>query len=104
RSLSVLLWLVAAAAVATGVLQWLAARRSAGRLDDAVAAAWVALGVAVAAWPDLGLRGIAVLVGLGMVVAGVAHVVGGVRGTADERLASILQGAAGAVLGTVALS
>jgi uncharacterized membrane protein HdeD (DUF308 family)/pimeloyl-ACP methyl ester carboxylesterase len=102
-SLSVLVWLVAVAAVATGVTRWSAARATTGRLDDAVAAGWVLLGLLVAAWPDLTVRGIAVIVGVAMVLGGFAEVVSGVRGTTDERTSSVLRGLASATFGALAL-
>ena len=48
-SLDVLVWLVAVAAVTTGLLRWVTARATAGRWDDVVAAGWVVLGVVVIA-------------------------------------------------------
>ena len=103
-SLSVLIVLVAVAAIVTGVTRWIAARRTVGRLDDVVAVAWIALGVAVLVWPDLSVRGVAVFVGVAMVVGGVADLVGGFRGTVDERLASILKGVASVIFGVLALA
>lgn len=103
-SLSVLVFLVAVAGIATGVTQWATARSTPERADDVVAAGWVAVGVAVAVWPDLSVRGVALIVGVGMVVGGVGDVVGGLRGTHDERLASLLKGLASVVFGVLALA
>jgi uncharacterized membrane protein HdeD (DUF308 family) len=103
-SLSVLVVVTSAAAIITGVTRWVTARTTAGRLDDLAAAGWVALGVVVAAWPDLTVRGLAVIVGLGMVVAGLSDLIGGVRGTEDERLAAVLKGAASVIFGVLALA
>lgn len=103
-SLSVLVALVAAGAVVTGLGRWTAARSTTSRVDDAVAAAWVAAGIAIAVWPDLGVRGVALFVGVSLVVGGVGDLLSGLRGTSDERLAAVLKGVAGAVLGVVALA
>lgn len=103
-SLSVLIALAAVAAIVTGALRWSAARRTVGQVDDVVAVAWIALGVAIAVWPDLSARGLAVFVGVAMIVGGVVDVVGGVRGTVDERVASILKGMASVIFGALALA
>jgi uncharacterized membrane protein HdeD (DUF308 family)/predicted esterase len=103
-SLSVLIVLVAVAAVVTGATRWVAARRTVGWLDDVAAAGWVALGLAVVLWPDLSVRGVAVLAGVGMLAGGVADVVGGLRGTVDERAAAVLKGAASVIFGVLALA
>lgn len=103
-SLSVVVVVVGGAAVATGVTRWSTARRTAGRLDDLAAAGWIVLGVVVVAWPDLSVRGIAVAVGVGMLVGGVSDIVGGLRGSVDEQIASVLKGLASVVFGVLALA
>ena len=104
-SVALLTFLLAAAAVVTGVGRILAARDGGtGILDICLGAVWVALGVAVVLWPGLSVRGLAVLVGLGLVVAGVGDVVAAARGSIDERLASGLRGVATLVFGVVALA
>ena len=103
-SLSALVWLVAIAAVVTGVTRWGTARTTAGRLDDLAAAGWVLLGIAVAAWPHISVRGIAIAVGITMILGGATDLVGGVRGTRDERLAAVLKGAASVIFGILALA
>lgn len=70
----------------------------------ALAAVWLSAGVVALAWPDLTTRGLAVVVGVGLVASGVADVVAGLSGSADERLAALLGGAASAVFGLLALS
>ncbi len=103
-SLGVLVALVAAAAVVTGLTRWTMARATAGRLDDLAAIGWIALGIVIAAWPDLTVGAIAILTGAGMVVGGVLDVAGGLRGSVDERLAAIIKGLASVVFGVLALA
>jgi uncharacterized membrane protein HdeD (DUF308 family)/alpha-beta hydrolase superfamily lysophospholipase len=103
-SLSVLVLLTSAAAIVTGITRWGTARTTAGRLDDLVAAGWIAVGILIAAWPDLTVRGIALVVGIAMIVGGLGDLVGGLRGTQDQRLAAVLKGAASVVFGVLALS
>ncbi len=103
-ALGVLVVLVAVAAIVTGVLRALTAPEDAPLPGRLVGAAWVGLGLVVAFWPDLSIAGIAVAVGIGMVVGGAADVVAGLRGTTDERLAAVLKGAASVVAGVVALA
>jgi uncharacterized membrane protein HdeD (DUF308 family)/pimeloyl-ACP methyl ester carboxylesterase len=104
-SVALLTFLLAAAAVVTGAGRILAARDDgAGILGIGLGAVWVALGVAVVAWPGLSVRGLAVLVGIGLVIAGLGDVVAVVRGSTDERLASVLRGVATLVFGGVALA
>lgn len=66
--------------------------------------AWVAAGVAVAAWPGLTIRGLAILVGVSLLVGGVLRIASGVRGATDERLITILSGLLRVVFGVLALS
>lgn len=113
-SLAVLVALVALAAIATGAVQWSVSRGHGGGVGIVLAGGWVLLGVLVILWPDRTVDVVAVLVGIGMVAAGVAEafegVVGNVPGspeetaTGDRRAASILRGLAGTVLGVLALA
>ena len=100
-SLGVLVVLVAAALVVTGVSEIASARSS---LAWSTGIAWVAAGIAVAVWPGLTIRGLAILVGISLLVGGVLRIASGVRGTADERLITILSGFSRAVFGVLALS
>lgn len=102
-ALSVLVLLVGTAAIATGLSGWSSARGS-RHLDQVVATGWIALGLGVLVWPDLSVRGVAVLVGVGMLAGGLATVLAGMRGTVDERLAAVLRGAASVVFGVLALA
>jgi uncharacterized membrane protein HdeD (DUF308 family)/alpha-beta hydrolase superfamily lysophospholipase len=103
-SLSVLVVLVGVTAIVTGVTRWTAAQRTVGRPDDLIAAGWIVLAVAVLAWPDLSVRSVALFVGVGMIVGGVADAAGVFRGSPDERLAAILEGVASVVFGLLALA
>jgi uncharacterized membrane protein HdeD (DUF308 family)/alpha-beta hydrolase superfamily lysophospholipase len=103
-SLRVLTVAVAVAAIATGATRWGVARRTAGWWDDVTAAGWIVLGVLVAAWPSLSVRGVAVAVGVGMIVGGLADAAGVRRGSLDERAASLMKGAASVILGVLALA
>jgi uncharacterized membrane protein HdeD (DUF308 family)/acetyl esterase/lipase len=104
-SVALLTFLLAAAAIVMGVGRILAAREGGGAgLGVGVGAVWVVLGVAVVLWPGLSVRGLAVLIGVGLIVAGVGDVVAAARGSADERLASGLRGVATLVFGVVALA
>lgn len=103
-SVSALVALTGATAVLTGLLQFLSSTGRSARLDVVLGAAWVVVGVVILLWPDLSVRALAVVVGVGMVIGGLTRIVGGVRGTRDERIASVLLGAASVILGVLALA
>ena len=104
-SVTLLTWLLAGAAVATGIGRILSARADGdGALGVGLGAVWVVLGVAIVAWPGLSVRGLALLVGIGLVISGVGDVAAAGRGSTDARLASALRGIATLVFGVVALS
>jgi uncharacterized membrane protein HdeD (DUF308 family)/acetyl esterase/lipase len=103
-TLNVLVWLVAGAAIVTGVQRWRSQRPPTSVPDRTVATAWVVIGIAAVAWPGITVRSLAWLVGAGMVVAGIGDVVRSLEGSTDERIASLLRGGASAVLGVVALA
>ena len=105
NSVAVLTVLLAAAAVATGVARIVAVRHGSDRaLGVGLGSVWVALGVAIVVWPGLSVRGLAVLVGVGLVIAGMGDVAAAARGSTDERLASALRGTATLVFGVLALA
>lgn len=103
-SLSVLVLLAGATAIITGATRWGTARSTAGRLDDVLAVGWILAGILIIAWPDLTVRGIALVIGIAMIVGGIGDLVGGLRGTRDERLAAILKGIASVIFGVLALA
>ena len=83
-------------------------------LDDASATAggwrWIGggllvlTGVVASALPGTTIRLVAVVVGVGLVVSGIAQFISGVRGTHTERYSAVVGGAARLLLGAVALS
>lgn len=104
-SVTLLTLLLAAAAVATGIGRILAARTGGdGALGVGLGSVWVALGVAIVVWPGLSVRGLAILVGVGLVITGVGDVAAAARRSTDERLASALRGIATLLFGVVALT
>ncbi|UTT59350.1 lipase family protein [Cellulosimicrobium cellulans] len=64
---------------------------------------FLALAVAVLVWPAPTIAVVAVLVGVGLVVAGVLDVVDGVRSSGTDRWARVAVGAASVLLGGLAL-
>lgn len=105
QSLAVLIAVVAAGAFLMGFTSLLESRGQARRWPGAVAGvAWLAAGVVVLAWPDLTVRALAVIVGLALIAGGLLDVVAGFRGSADERSASVVGGAASVIFGALALS
>jgi uncharacterized membrane protein HdeD (DUF308 family)/alpha-beta hydrolase superfamily lysophospholipase len=103
-SLTALVWLAAGAAIVTGLQRWWSRRPETPGTDGIVAITWLLVGFLALAWPAVTARALAWLVGAGMVIAGAGDVVGGLRGSTDERIASILRGVASTVLGVVALA
>jgi uncharacterized membrane protein HdeD (DUF308 family)/pimeloyl-ACP methyl ester carboxylesterase len=103
-TLNALVWLVAGAALVTGLQRWQTAQEATATVDRAVAGVWILLAIAAVAWPDITVRALALLVGGGMLVGGVGDVVRGIGGSVDERIAAVLRGGASIVLGVVALA
>jgi acetyl esterase/lipase len=65
---------------------------------------WLIVGIVVLAWPDLTVRGVALVVGIGMVANGASELLGVTRGSPDMRLASLLRGVAHVAFGLLALA
>lgn len=104
-SLATLIVAVAIGAFLMGASSISEARRSdPGWRGLAAGVLWLVAGAVVLLWPDLTTRGLAVVVGVALIVGGVLDVVAGLRGTTDERLASIVGGAASVIFGVLALS
>ncbi len=104
-SLSVLVALVGIGLILTGVATLTELRRGeGGAATIAIGAGWIVAGLAVAAWPDIEIRALAVVVGIVLVVAGALDVVAGLRRTARDRFASVVGGAASVIFGVLALS
>jgi uncharacterized membrane protein HdeD (DUF308 family)/alpha-beta hydrolase superfamily lysophospholipase len=103
-TLNLLVWLVAGAAIVTGVQRWRSQQPATSTADRGVASAWIIIGIAAVAWPGITVRALAWLVGAGMLIGGAGDVVRGSRGSTDERIAALLRGGASIVLGVVALA
>jgi pimeloyl-ACP methyl ester carboxylesterase len=103
-SLSALVWVVAGAAIVTGVQRWRSRSPATSGSDRGLAIAWIVIGAAALAWPAVTVTVLAWLVGAGMVLAGAGDVVRGLRGSTDERIASFVRGLASVVFGGIALA
>ena len=106
-SVVVLAWLVGAALIVAGVLEVLALHGE----HDIGWAVWisgallVAAGIAVLVWPDITLWAIAVVAGLGLLVAGVVRViVAFVDRDEPDFVLNLAIGAVGIVLGALVLA
>lgn len=104
-SLAVLVLMVAAGLVSTGLVELFSARDSpAPRLAIAAGVGWLAAGVAVLVWPGLTIDAVTAVAGLAMIVGGVVRAVVDFRGTADQRFSAFALGAVSVILGVLALS
>ncbi len=65
---------------------------------------WIFAGLLVVGWPGLGVRGIALFVGVMLAAAGLTRVLAGVLGTQDQRLTAIVGGLAAIGCGVLALA
>jgi uncharacterized membrane protein HdeD (DUF308 family)/pimeloyl-ACP methyl ester carboxylesterase len=106
-SLGVLALLIGAGLILTGVLGLMGAdegRRSVWRIVPAVL--WILAGVFVLSWPGLTVRGIALIVGIGLIVNGVLSLLAAFSRsrTLDARVAAALLGFAGIAFGILALT
>ena len=105
RSLTVLAWLVAIGLVLTGLTELVMADSSpTPGWSRSVALVWIVAGVAAAAWPGITITALAVVVGVVLVITGVAKVVEAVRGFGDERFVAGLNGLTSAAVGGLALA
>lgn len=110
-SLALLVVAVVAGAVVLGVTELVGDVRA--RRTDAHRGGWfrlargvlfLLLAVAVLLWPGASIAVVAVLVGVGLVVAGAVDVLEGVRSRGVDRWARVVLGVASVVLGLVALT
>ena len=105
RSLPVLARLTALALGLAGAGEVLTAPVSARpTLEWITGGAWVVAGVALAAWPDITIQQIAIVVGLALVAGGLSKLAVAVVGSGDERVVLGLTGASAAGAGAFALS
>ncbi len=111
RSLTVLVWLVAAGAIVTGLGEL--ARDRAGHRRPASAAVgglFVVAGVVAALYPGLTVGALAILIGLALLVGGLIRTVSGIRpsapgrGGSEPRLLSMAAGVTNMLAGALAVS
>lgn len=99
-SLDALVLYIAASLVLAGVGELVGARDRSDRVTGALLAT---TGLVAALAPGLTVRATATVVGIGMVLTGVARTAAGLRGDAGERYTATVGGVAGVVLGVLAL-
>ena len=96
RSLSVLVALVAAGLVLTGLGEIAVADESRWPwLGWLVGAVWIVAGVVAAAWPGLTVLGLAIAVGIGLLVGGIGKVATAFLSSGVERLIAAVSGVTG---------
>lgn len=105
KSLEALTFFVAASLILAGCSELLASRDTDSPARDRVAGGLLfTTGLVAALAPGLTVRGVAIVVGVGMVLSGGARVAAGWRGEADERYSALVGGLAGFIFGILALS
>lgn len=104
-SLAALLALVVISLIllAIGELSWTPST-SDPRIARIRSAGWLVAALVIALWPGLSIRGLAVLVGVLLVLDGFTDVAGAIRASRDERIAAFVHGRAGVILGLIALA
>jgi uncharacterized membrane protein HdeD (DUF308 family) len=104
-SLSALAALTAAALLVSGVSD-LASAASASRpwLSRVTGLLWIVAGVLAASWPGLTIGGLAIAVGIALVLGGAVKVASAMLGAGDERFLLGVSGLTSAVVGVLALS
>lgn len=104
-SLAALLTLVVISLIllAVGELSW-APSTSDPRIARIRSAGWLVAALVIALWPGLSIRGLAVLVGVLLVLDGFTDIAGAIRASRDERIAAFVHGLAGVILGLLALA
>lgn len=104
-SLAALTFFVSASLILAGCSELLGTGNSASPTGARISGGMlIAAGLVAALAPGLTVRGIAIVVGVGMLLSGGARVAAGWRGKRDERYSSILGGLAGIVFGILALA
>ena len=104
-SLSVLVWLIAAAFVVSGVAEVASAESTARPwLSRIVGLGWIVAGVLVAAWPAITVTALTIAVGIALVAGGAAKVFAALSESGDERFVLATVGLASVVFGVLALS
>lgn len=100
-SLGVLVGLVAAAFILVGVAELTSGH---DRLAHWAGLGWVAVGVAIAAWPGLTVRSLALIAGVSLIAGALPRIVSGIRGGPDGRVVPLFSGVSRAIFGVLALS
>ena len=104
-SLDALTFFVAASLILAGVSELLgSAETDSPRAERLAGGLLVATGVVAALVPGLTVRGIAIVVGIGMLLSGVARVSATWRAQVEERYSAIVGGLAAIVFGILALA
>jgi pimeloyl-ACP methyl ester carboxylesterase/uncharacterized membrane protein HdeD (DUF308 family) len=104
-SLDALTFFVAASLILAGVSELLgSAEADSPSADSVVGGLLLAAGIVAALAPGLTVGGIAIVVGIGMLLGGVARVSAGWRGHLEERYGALVGGLAAIVFGILALA
>jgi uncharacterized membrane protein HdeD (DUF308 family) len=74
------------------------------RIARARSAGWLIAALVIVLWPGLGISGLALLVGVLLVLDGFTDIAGAIRASRDERMAAFVHGIAGVILGLLALA
>ncbi len=105
RSLDVLAWVAGAALVVSGVAELSASGASTRPwLSRFAGLAWLLAGVLALAVPDLTIRALAFVAGIGLLLGGAAKLAAALAGTGEERAVDGLTGATTLVVGALALA
>jgi uncharacterized membrane protein HdeD (DUF308 family) len=104
-SLDALTFFVAASLILAGLSELLGSAEADSPTSARIAGGLLlATGLVAALAPGLTVRGVAIVVGVGMALSGGAPVSSGWRGDLDERHASVVGGLAGVIFGILALA
>lgn len=105
QSLTVLIILVAAGSILTGLSDLVdKANAPASKTATYTGLAWVVLGIAILIWPGLSLEAVTLIVGIALIGGGMARILPALRADRDQRTVAILLGAASVILGLVTLA
>jgi uncharacterized membrane protein HdeD (DUF308 family) len=92
-SLTVLILAIIAGLVAAGIAELAGASDEPSPAMARIAGAvWLVAAVVIVVWPGATMGVLALVVGVALVVEGVLRVVGGLRGTADQRATAVISG------------
>lgn len=104
-SLALLALLVVIGLVLTGIGELVSASKATEpRAQQLAGVAWIAAAIAVAVWPGLTLQVLAWIVGVALIIGGIARIYSGIRGTTDQRVAALFLGVASLLLGVLSLA